>query len=372
MSTNPKCFFDIEIGGELEGRIIFELFADLVPKTAENFRALCTGEKGFTSSGKPLHYKGSFFHRVIKNFMCQGGDFTNGNGTGGESIYGEKFEDENFELKHDQPFLLSMANAGPATNGSQFFITTTATPHLDNKHVIFGKVIKGKGVVRAIENSPTGEQDKPVKDVLIKDCGEFTGSDDSALKLDAFGGEDPYEEYPDDMEEEKSAAVCLKAAQEIRLIGNNKFKEGDLCIAIRKYNKALRYLNEYPVFDKDDKEVDPSIPPQFSQLKVSIYLNLALCNIKLEKFRDAIDFATKVIEKAGEPDFSKENHSKALYRRAVASSGLKRYDDAQKDLSKALELSPSDPAIKKELVIVVQKNQARKQKEKAVYSKMFA
>merc|ERR1711941_252962 len=129
--ANPRVFFDITIGGQAAGRVTMELFADVVPKTAENFRALCTGEKGVGRSGKPLHFKGCAFHRVIKSFMIQGGDFTAGNGTGGESIYGEKFEDENFELKHEKPFLLSMANAGPGTNGSQFFVTTVPTPHLD-------------------------------------------------------------------------------------------------------------------------------------------------------------------------------------------------------------------------------------------------
>ena len=170
--ANPRVFFDITIGGRPSGRIVFELFADATPKTAENFRALCTGEKGKGKSGKPLHYKGSKFHRIIKQFMCQGGDFTRGNGTGGESIYGEKFADENFGHQHATPGLLSMANAGPSTNGSQFFITTVATPWLDGKHVVFGKVAEGMDVVKAMEaaGSRTGETSA---DVLIADCGEL-------------------------------------------------------------------------------------------------------------------------------------------------------------------------------------------------------
>ncbi|GMI24088.1 hypothetical protein TeGR_g12774 [Tetraparma gracilis] len=169
--NNPKVFFEMTKGGEPLGKIVFQIYADVVPKTAENFRALCTGEKGMGKSGKPLHYKGSAFHRVIKDFMCQGGDFTAGDGTGGESIYGEKFADENFDLKHTEPGLLSMANAGPGTNGSQFFITTTTTPHLDNKHVVFGKVVEGMDIVRGIEDCEKGASDKPVQDIVIADCG---------------------------------------------------------------------------------------------------------------------------------------------------------------------------------------------------------
>jgi len=170
--SNPRVFFDINIGGSSAGRIVFELFQDTVPKTTENFRCLCTGEKGMGKSGKPLHFKGSGFHRIIPNFMCQGGDFTRGNGTGGESIYGEKFADENFKLKHTTPFLLSMANAGPGTNGSQFFITTAVTSWLDGKHVVFGKVVEGTDLVKKMEScgSQSGTTSKPV---VIANCGQL-------------------------------------------------------------------------------------------------------------------------------------------------------------------------------------------------------
>ena len=156
---NPRVVLEVRIGEEAVGTVVLELFKDVTPKTAENFRALCTGEKG-----EDMSYAGSPFHRIIPGFMIQGGDFTKGNGTGGKSIYGDRFPDENFEIKHTEAGLLSMANAGPNTNGSQFFITLAATPWLDGKHVVFGKVVEGMDVVRAMEaqGSQSGGTSQPV------------------------------------------------------------------------------------------------------------------------------------------------------------------------------------------------------------------
>ncbi|MCI4391546.1 hypothetical protein PGIGA_G00135810 [Pangasianodon gigas] len=195
VKDRPQCYFDVEINREPVGRIVFQLFSDICPKTSKNFLCLCTGEKGTgKTTGKKLCYKGSVFHRVVKNFMIQGGDFTEGNGRGGESIYGGYFEDENFILKHDRAFLLSMANRGKDTNGSQFFITTKTAPHLDGVHVVFGLVISGFEVIKKIEGLKTDTASRPYADVRVIDCGQLiTKSANDVLegrKRKAFYSED--------------------------------------------------------------------------------------------------------------------------------------------------------------------------------------
>ncbi|KXJ92074.1 40 kDa peptidyl-prolyl cis-trans isomerase [Microdochium bolleyi] len=364
-----RVFFDIQIGKQAAGRVTFELYDDVVPKTADNFRALCTGEKGVGKAGKPLHYKGSSFHRVIKQFMIQGGDFTAGDGTGGESIYGAKFEDENFALKHEKPFLLSMANAGPGTNGSQFFVTTVATPHLDGKHVVFGEVKTGKSIIRQIENVPTQTGDRPVanKECTIVDCGELTGADADAADTkapDAYG--DPYEDYPEDETSagELTASKVVEIATKCKEYGNAAFKKGDIAVGLAKYQKGIRYLNEEP----EVKDSPEGTEAALNSLRFTLNSNSALLSIKLEQWDDAERSAASALAVPGITDAEK---AKALYRRGLSYVKLKDEDSALAALQEANKLVPGDAAITKELEAVKKQASARSAKEKAAYKKFF-
>ncbi|KAL1557970.1 Peptidyl-prolyl cis-trans isomerase cyp40, variant 2 [Salvia divinorum] len=361
MGGRPRCFLDITIGDELEGRIIVELFNDVVLKTAENFRALCTGEKGIgPNTGVPLHYKGSRFHRVIKSFMVQGGDISAGDGTGGESIYGLKFEDENFELKHERKGMLSMANAGPNTNGSQFFITTTRTSHLDGKHVVFGKVIKGMGVVRSAEHATIGENDRPTVDVVISDCGEIPeGADDGTANF--FNDGDLFPDWPADLDENSSdLSWWVTAVESIKGYGNEHFKKQDYKMALRKYRKALRYLD----VSWEKEEIDQDKSQVLRKLKGQIFTNSSACKLKLGDLKGALldtDFAMR----------DGGDNAKALFRQGQAHLALNDIDAAVESFRKALELEPNDGSIKKEYAAAKKKVADRRDQEKKAYSKMF-
>lgn len=360
-SGNPHVFLDVKIGEECVGRIVLELFADKCPRTVENFRALCTGEKGNGSKGYPLHYKGSTFHRIIENFMIQGGDFTNHDGTGGESIYGERFDDENLELKHSSAGILSMANAGPGTNGSQFFITLDATPHLNGKHVVFGQVIKGMGVARALEKIKT-DGDKPVEKCEICDCGEFAPGQPFGI-VDEDDTSDVYPQYPEDSDVkfcDASMEQLLKVIGDIKESGNILFKKQDLEAAIKKYRKSLLYITHI----KDQQELNEEDLKAINNIAASCFLNHALCCIKLNLHSKCITSCNEALQ------LSEEN-PKAYFRRGQAHHLSKDLDSAKADLEKARQLEPNDKGILKELNLVASKIKAQKEKEKKAYAKLF-
>ncbi len=312
--------------------------------------------------------------------MCQGGDFTKHDGTGGISIYGEKFADEDFAVNHTKPFLLSMANAGPNTNGSQFFITTVPTPHLDGKHVVFGEVVSGKSIVRKIENLPTGAQDKPSKDVLIADCGTL----DALPALEQGGTGDVYEDYPeDDDHDTDKPAVALEIAGAIRELGNAAFKAGQHAEALDKWEKSLRYLDMNPVLPED---TPAEIREKYATLKSALLLNGALAGAKVRP-RTGITLASRALDMVppisdGDKGtvflcvvcamYTKGLAAKALYRRALSHAALKNDEEAEEDLVAANALVPSDAAISGELAKTRARMKEKKEKAKKAFKKMFS
>ncbi|KAJ3563775.1 hypothetical protein NP233_g8728 [Leucocoprinus birnbaumii] len=364
-SQRPITYFDISIGDKPAGRIVFSLYNDLVPKTAENFRALCTGEKGIGKSGKPLHYKGSGFHRVIKGFMCQGG-------TGGESIYGEKFEDEAFPVNHTKPFLLSMANAGPNTNGSQFFITVAPTPHLDGKHVVYGEVIRGKSIVRKIENNPTSSGDVPQAAVTITDSGELSPDDPSLTDEGVVAEGDPYEDFPDDEDRDLSKPeTVIEIAKVVREVGNKLYKEGNIDQALEKYQKSIRYLDRFREVPEESPE---EVKQAYNALLTPLLLNSSLAAIRSNppSTSNAMIAIANTTRALNNLELNTADKAKALYRRAMAHGIMKSEDDQQKDLIEASKLVPEDKLISGELAKITQRKAEMREKEKKAYKKFFS
>lgn len=353
--SKTYCYFDITIGGKpLKDRVVMELFTDVTPKTCENFRQLCLGNSGKTveDTAVPMTYKGCSFHRVIAGFMIQGGDFTNHNGTGGVSIYGEKFEDENFEVPCDKSGLLAMANAGANTNGSQFFITTAPAPHLTGRHVVFGRVVRGMNAVRAVEQTATGANDKPVEDCIIADCGTLETLPEVVPAEDG----DVFPDYPEDVEPAMDDTKRIEAGEAIRQIGNTHFKNGAYEVAIEKYQKAVRFLVQV---EKQD------LHPELNEKLIACHNNTAMCAIKLGKWADARRAASLAL------DLDPTN-AKALFRRGTAALNGNDAQGAVDDLAQAHKIEPDNAEIAAKLNEAKEKVKAQKAKLAANYKKMFS
>nr|AAZ66132.1 cyclophilin [Sterkiella histriomuscorum]AAZ66134.1 cyclophilin [Sterkiella histriomuscorum] len=276
--SNPRVFFEIEIGGKPQGKIVMELFKNVTPRTAENFRQLCTGESGKRSSnGKVLSFKNSVFHRVIREFMMQGGDFTAFNGSGGESIYGRTFPDENFKLKHTQKGLLSMANAGKNTNGSQFFITYAVTPHLNGKHCVFGKVESGYDICQKIERLRCDRNDKPQEKVVIVNCGEVKKQVEQKPQVTEKADVKQAQKHGKEEEKQQSShqerkAVNPEDKEKARKVERSRSREkNDTTDKVRQHNKdsedQQKHHRRESQHDKDEESSEHKSTSRKQSLK---------------------------------------------------------------------------------------------------------
>lgn len=359
----PAAFLDVSIGPIPCGRIVVELYEDKAPLACSAFIANLP------------KLKNTYFHRVIKNFMIQGGDIEYGQaakygdpqvGTGKPDTL---FDDENLDEKIDGPFKLCMANTGPNTNGTQFFILTYPAPHLDGKHTVFGRVIHGKSVVREIERVSTSASNTPVELELpvITDAGEWSEGDDVPIFnacYDQIGG-DVYEEFPDDDEyiDKESSKSVFDAATVIKDSGGELFKKGQFQKAFLKYRKSLRYVMEYI----PDEDLEPEFYAKYVELKKKLYLNLSLVCLKLDNLTRCINYGEYLLDM----HLTTPEKAKTLYRMGSAHIALKKYPEAIKYLQQAKEIL-SDAGIAKELARAEELLDAAKKKEKAKYAKFFA
>jgi len=369
---NPLVYLDLSVAGDPVGRLVIRLYANVVPKTAENFRLLCVGgQRG--PEGNLLSYRGSVFHRIINRFMLQGGDFTAGDGSGGWAAAPDSrngnFADENFLLRHERAGLLSMANAGPDTNGSQFFVTTVNCPHLDGKHVVFGEVVRGMGIVREIEVMPTGEADRPLKEVKVEACGELphTASFQEETGIcESDGTQDVYPFHPEDLDLDWYLVAnfnpILSIVKDIKASGNHFFLRNEWPTASRKYAKALKYISLLrESMGSTDEEQEKAI----RALEIPCCLNVAAVALKRGQHELAIKECDKVLEVDAK-------NAKALFRRGQARRSLKDHELALKDLISASSLSMGDRAVLAELNALRGDIKAYRVQEKSIYSKMFA
>ncbi|XP_023305775.2 peptidyl-prolyl cis-trans isomerase D [Lucilia cuprina] len=347
-ATNPIVFLDINIGQEFAGRIIIELRKDVVPKTAENFRALCTGEKGLGTLGKPLHYKGVRFHKVTRVYVAQSGDVVNNDGSCGESIYGPIFEDENFLLEHSDEGCVSMANYGqPNTNNSQFIISSVACDNLNGTNVVVGKVLRGLGIIGDMEQN-TSDDGIPSEEIVIVNCGEITPGQDWGYN-DADETEEWLPPYPQDWEDKiKDFPIeeLLELLTKIRNAGNYYFTREKFYEARRKYRKANRYYNllrkRYDWQELAHIESSDDDLRKLDQFSVLNNVNMAAVELKLNNYASAKYCCTEALR-------LDNNCSKAYFRRGQAQIALKNYEDAISDLKRAHEFIPDNKHILNEL-----------------------
>ncbi|XP_011180550.2 uncharacterized protein LOC105211012 [Zeugodacus cucurbitae] len=370
LPTNPIVFFEITVGNEFAGRMIFELRKDVCPLAAENFRALCTGEMGIGRLGLPLYYKRTRIHKIIRTFGCQGGDVVNNNGTSGESIYGPIFQSENFTLKHEEG-TLSMTNYGERhTNNSQFVITSNPCYNLDGLNVAFGHVLRGLGIIYYDMERVSDTDDKPTEEILITNCGELMPDDEWNFE-DNDETEDFLPPQPRDWDKKYivyTADEIVKILTGIRMAGNHFFDRKKYYDARRKYRKAYRYCNflrsrgaweEYPelALSEDDlKKLD--------DFMVLNYSNMAAVELKLNNNASARDACTEAI-------FLKSDCGKAYFRRGQAHVLLNDLDGAVEDFVRAGQLMPANKCIKNEIIRSKRLQSAYNRAEAKKYKKLF-
>lgn len=394
MSDNPFVYFDIEVNQEKIGRLVFELFKSKAPLAVDNFYHLCKGDmnKEIDGNTTQLTFKDNFFHRIIKNFMIQAGDIIYGSkkfeksdniGRGGCSIYATAeelskptslpcygyFADENLG-EFTEAFYLAMANTGNAdSNSSQFFIVTYPSPHLNNKHTIFGKVIHGKSIVRTVEYLRTDSDGFPEQSIRIANCGEWNDSMELPLfnaSNNTIGG-DIYEEYPGDDTnfDQEDCDKAFAAASIIKDSGSQLFKLKDFQNAYFKYEKSLKYVNEFI----PELEVDKENNAKFVDLKIKLYLNLSLVLQNLQKYDEAIEYASYALDI---PEIEGKDKAKAFYRRGNAFSTKKRYDEALENYKLCNENNPDDKIVDKKIEDVQNIIEQNKEKIKNNISKFFS